>query len=73
MSTNKVYNEIVKANKIKDFLAPLSNSIKPSSSFGIQSNITNSLNLIEGNFSEKGKEIAKESIDLIVTNPPSIW
>lgn len=72
VSTNKVYNEIVKAKKIKDLLAPLSNNVKPSLSFssGAYDNIINSLNLIEGDFSEKGKEISKESIDLIVTDPP---
>jgi DNA modification methylase len=75
ISTNKVYNEILKAQKRKELLFSLSNNSKPyvlsSTSFSSQTyDNTNPLNLIEGDFSERGKEIPSESIDLIFTDRP---
>jgi ParB-like chromosome segregation protein Spo0J len=69
-STNKIYNEIVKTNKIKELLK----DTKTLSSIQSTANNNNNYNpckLFLGDLKEKGKEeIADESIDLIFTDPP---
>jgi DNA modification methylase len=63
ISINKVYNKIDREKKKKELLSQLSNSVNQS---GWSSS---SLNLIEGDFIEKGKDIHSESVDLIFTYP----
>ena len=70
-STNKVYNEIVKAKKKDEFLK--NSQVLPS--LGITTDTSNNnyqpFKLILGDFMEIGeKKIANESIDLIFTDPP---
>lgn len=70
-STNKIYNEIVKAKKKDEFLK----NPKVLSSLGETTNTSNNnyqpFKLILGDFIEIGeKEIANESTDLIFTDPP---
>ena len=68
-STNKIYNEIVKAQKKEELLK----NAKISSLYLIQTKDNNNFNtykLLLGDLTEKGKEISDESIDLIFTDPP---
>lgn len=66
-STNKIYNEIMKAKKKEELL----NNSQISSLAGVTPNNDYKLfKLFLGDLIEKGKEISEESIDLIFTDPP---
>jgi DNA modification methylase/ParB-like chromosome segregation protein Spo0J len=71
-STNKIYNEIVKAKKKEELLKNAKISI--SSTILIQNNNTTNSDtyykVLFGDLIEKGQEIDDECIDLIFTDPP---
>ena len=74
-STNKIYNNIVKAKKIEELLKNARISLSTSTLLEQDNNknINNSninYKLFLGDFIEKGQEIADECIDLIFTDPP---
>ncbi|MGH9981074.1 MAG: DNA modification methylase [Nitrososphaeraceae archaeon] len=75
-STNKIYNEIVKAQKKEELLKKVKTSLSSlltqdeNNNSNNNSNNFNTYQLLLGDLTEKGKEILEESIDLIFTDPP---
>ncbi len=70
-STNKIYNEIVKAKKKEELLKNARISASASTVLAQENDDNSDINykLILGDLIEKGREIAGEYIDLIFTDP----
>ncbi|HSF50416.1 MAG TPA: DNA methyltransferase [Nitrososphaeraceae archaeon] len=69
-STNKIYNDIVKAKKKEELLKNAKISAAPSTISAQENTYFNNYKLFLGDLIEKGQEISDESIDLIFTDPP---
>jgi DNA modification methylase/ParB-like chromosome segregation protein Spo0J len=69
-STNKIYNEIVKAKKKEELLKNSKISLPDNNNSSNNYNSNTFYKLFLGDFIEKGQEISNDSIDLIFTDPP---